>query len=425
MSYRVESDEPAGAILCAEERDEGNYLARHWRGNLPLAQSYWVNGFLTNLVIGAVGLGLMGLEKSGRSLRIFSIAFLLYVLLFLTARIWTLVGVWRSAGRHAARGGSPGWARVAKGMIVLGGLVTVAQLPSLGLKAREFALIAVGRDPIGPMASVAVGAGGRMIRVTGLLSAGIADEFENVLEKSPRATLLVLDSDGGRIFEALRIAEVVRRRGLNTSVEEHCASACTLMLLAGKERSARRLAQIGFHQPDFPGISEAERSEFIAQNRRDYVEAGIAEDFIDRAMTTPPSEMWYPSHSVLVEAGVLTSVEAASEADRDRLRQLLSRMERDMNASRGEMLDDITMLVGARLAGDELVIRYQVAREYSAREARELHDDLLAGIRGDICDGAKRPMVEMGARFMFDYVDKNGKHVTRVTIDKCPAASSG
>ena len=106
MGYRFDSFDPDGALLAAEEQDDGSYWGRHWRGHLPLAQTYWLNGFLTNMVIAGLGLAFMALEHTGRSLRLISVGFLLYVMLALIARGWSLVGIWRSAGRHAARGGT-------------------------------------------------------------------------------------------------------------------------------------------------------------------------------------------------------------------------------------------------------------------------------------------------------------------------------
>ena len=137
MGYRFDSFDPDGELLAAEEQDDGSYWGRHWRGHLPLAQTYWLNGFLTNMVIAGLGLAFMALEHTGRSLRLISVGFLLYVMLALIARGWSLVGIWRSAGRHAARGGTPGWGTVARVMVVFGLLATLGQLPALALQAQE------------------------------------------------------------------------------------------------------------------------------------------------------------------------------------------------------------------------------------------------------------------------------------------------
>jgi len=422
MGYRFDSYDPEGGLLAAEEQDDGSYIGRHWRGHLPLGQSYWLNGFLTNMAIAGLGLAVMTLEQTGRSLRLISAGFILYGLLFLVIRTWTLVGVWRSAGSHAARGGTPGWATVARVMVVLGCLASLAQLPALGLQAKEYGLIALGRDPIGPIAVMSSTNGGSAIELKGPLSAGVADQFEQMIANSPGTRTVLLEAGGGRIFEALRMAEIIMAKGLDTRVERHCESACTLLLLAGKDRSAHQFAEIGFHQPDFPGISEAQRKDFIASNRSDYVNAGVQPVFLDRVMSTPPTGMWYPTHAELVDAGVLTSEEVtvgSSRADHERLGQLLASMASEINASRGVMIDDITRIDGASNAGTELQVHYGLTRSFSPAQAKQLAANLRASIRKEICGSPRKAMVAMGARFNFDYLDSANYQVADITIDKC------
>jgi len=118
---------------------------------------------------------------------------------------------------------------------------------------------------------------------------------------------------GGRIFEAQKIASIVTSRGLNTYVEGSCASACTLILLAGVDRAATPNAQIGFHQPDFPGLDEESRRSIISENRHLYLRAGVNADFIDRALSAKPDEMWYPTTQELMAAGVLNRLSLGGE----------------------------------------------------------------------------------------------------------------
>ncbi|MEO5773122.1 MAG: hypothetical protein ABIQ32_03255 [Sphingomicrobium sp.] len=425
MSYREDSYEPFGGVTEDDEQDQGNYFARHWRGNLSLPRSYWVNGFLTNLTIGGLGLAFVTLSHTGRSLRVISACFLFYVVAFLVARTWTLIGVWRSAGRHAARGGAPRWGVVARGLVVLGVLATAIQMPALAVKAKEYGQIAIGRDPLGGGATLRVNAGGKTLEMKGMLTAGVADRLEHILRSNPNVGLLQLDSGGGRIFEALRIADVIRSRHLNTRVEERCESACTLILMAGKERSADGFAQIGFHQPDFPGLNDRERLDIIADNRRDYIAAGIEPSFLEKALSTPPNDMWYPTHVEMVEADVLSFDEMAvrpPQVQLGHLHKLLSRMEAEINASRGTMIDDITRLDGARLNGSELRTEYGLTRAFNAEESINLKSNLASALSDDLCAGAKRALIEHGARFGFDYSNPDGRKVASVTIDRCPSA---
>lgn len=428
MGYGVDYYDPNGGLLAEEELDDGSYVGRHWRGSLPLGQSYWLNGFLTNLILMGLGLAFFALERTGRSLRIIAIGFLVYLLLFLVARAWTMVGVWRSAGRHAARGGTPGWGTIARVMVVLGIFGTLAQLPSLGLQAKEYGLIAIGRDPLGPAATLSIDHSGKTLELKGVLSAGIADRFDELVGASPGLRTVVLDSDGGRIFEALRMASLIRARGLDTRVERNCASACTFLLLAGKDRSAHRFAQIGFHQPDFPGVSQAQRNALVAENRSDYVNAGIEPAFLDRALSTPPQEMWYPTHAELVDAGVLSAEEitvGSSRLDRDRLAELLTQMATETNKASGVMIDEMTRLEGARLSGSELRVHHRITKPFSAAQVEQARSEIRASLSDELCNSPRRGLIDMGARFGFDYEDPAGKPIISVTIDKCSAETAG
>lgn len=425
MGYRdgyVNSDE----LLADEQDDQGSYIGRHWRGHLSLPRSYWLNGFVVNAVLSVLGLGILALERSGQSLRAIAIGFVVWGMLFLALRIWTLVGIWRSAGRHGARGGSSAWGAIARIMVVLGIGSTAIQFPSLSAQAKEFGSIAIGRDPLGPEAIMSVNAGRDTITISGMLTAGLADRFESLLHDMPQAKTVMLESEGGRIYEALRMAKVIRGRGLDTRVERNCESACTFLLLAGKDRSAHRFAQIGFHQPDFPGISDRERTTIIADNRADYVTAGIEPGFLAEAMATPPEEMWYPTHEVLVEAGALTAQEitvGSAKFDQARLQELLTKIVEDTNRGRGTMLDDMTRLEGASLAGTKMRVRHGLTQSLKT-SMTEFKSGMHAMLEEDICGSPRRSMVEMGASFGYDYDDRSGKPVLSVTIDKCPATSS-
>ncbi|MBL0116023.1 MAG: hypothetical protein IPP45_11860 [Sphingomonadales bacterium] len=117
----------------------------------------------------------------------------------------------------------------------------------------------------------------------------------------------------GTHFEAQKIAEIVDRKGLNTYVEGQCESACTLILLAGRDRATTPNARIGFHQPDFPGLDAEGKRAIIDANRVIYLKAGVSDTFIDRAMSASPKSMWYPSYDEMVAANVVTRLSMGGE----------------------------------------------------------------------------------------------------------------
>ena len=426
MGYRTDGFDLHGGTLAEEEADQGNYLGRHWRGHLSLERTYWVNGVMTNIIVIVLGLLLTMLERSGQSLRLISVGFVTYFALFLLIRGWAMVGIWRSAGRHRARGGNGGWAVVARVLVAAGVLGTVAQAPNIALQAREYGLIAIGRDPIGPIASMALDPSGSTLEINGFLSAGVADAFADKISAAPKLRLVSVESDGGRIAEALRMAELIKARGLDARVERRCASACTFLLLAGKERSAHQFAEIGFHQPDFPGLTDADRTTVIADNRADYIKAGIAPEFLERALTTLPEDMWFPNHDELVSAGVLTSREitvGSRVADQRRLAEILARNAAETNQASGRMVDKITRLISAEASGIDLSLKYQLTERMAPSRRATLGQRMRTSVRTAVCADVQRQLIAQGARFTFDYVGPDGEDLFGFTIDKCPEGS--
>ena len=119
------------------------------------------------------------------------------------------------------------------------------------------------------------------------MTSGLSGRFRALAAEAPRLRTVALTSPGGRQLEAMRIAETIGERRLDTRAEIECMSACTFVLLAGRERTAAGGAAIGFHQPAFPGWSESDRRAATAQMMLDYRRAGVSPGFVERAASTP------------------------------------------------------------------------------------------------------------------------------------------
>jgi hypothetical protein len=287
-----------------------NYLVRHWRGECRLPVAYWVNGtLLVFAVVMLLALGTTALETYGFSLQLMAIGALVQIVASLLIWLWAAVGVWRSATVHEDRGGSGFWAILAQVMVAFGALGTFIQLRGDVLQAQEFGVLAVGGDPLGAPGTVTVSKDGATVQIEGLLTSGISGRFADAIVGQPGLRTVTLSSPGGRHLEGVRIADAIRARGLDTRVEEQCLSACTFVLLSGRERTAHPDAPIGFHQPDFPGWSRRDQATAIAEAGDDYRRAGVDADFVARAMSVPPEAMWLPSHDSMENANVLTATE--------------------------------------------------------------------------------------------------------------------
>ena len=93
-------------------------IGRHWRGDYPLARSFWVSGMLGSLYLGAFYVTLVvGLPDGIESAPGWNATYLVASLLF---GIWLGVGLWRSANHHIEQTGRQFWARIDQLIVVIG-----------------------------------------------------------------------------------------------------------------------------------------------------------------------------------------------------------------------------------------------------------------------------------------------------------------
>jgi len=114
-----------------------NYFARHWRGELSLPRSYWINGALIfglgwNLLFVMAFMTTVPLVRSSTGLAI--LLLLCIQALDIAVYIWALVGTWRAAGNYQ---GPRFWAILARiGMSLGVGGSIVHLTENLSLIAR-------------------------------------------------------------------------------------------------------------------------------------------------------------------------------------------------------------------------------------------------------------------------------------------------
>lgn len=308
-------EEHAGWEVVPAPEPHRNYLVRHWRGECSLPASYWLNTVIIgNAVIFGTAAALGAVGRSGVPLRIVAIASLLFLAGTVLVWLWGAVGTWRSAQLHEDRGGSGGWAIAAQVMVVLSAFGMLLQFRPYVLQGTEFAVLAAGGDPLGEAGTLTLSQDGTALRVEGMLTNGISGRFRAMAADAPQLRLVILDSPGGRQLEAMRIGATITARRLDTRAEGQCLSACTFVLLAGRERTASPATPIGFHRASFPGWSAADSRAAAMEMEADYRRAGIPADFIRRVVATPAESMWVPTEDELLAANVLTTVETVVTA---------------------------------------------------------------------------------------------------------------
>lgn len=312
---------PAGGPVQTRPLTEGtdtrpkrrwrNWIARHWRGDLPLWVSYWVISLITNLATPVIAAGISLLMRSGtyEPLRSFAAIVTIWIIAVVVTT-WQLGGLWRSARRYRvdkARDGKWGvWGIAAQISVVVGVIATGFAFVREGVpQLVEVYAIAFRGDPDIPDYTIRVMRDGTEAEIAGGFKYGLTEDFGKVLAASPRIGVVHLDSLGGRIGEGQSLYRLIRQHGLTTYVRANCMSACTLAFAAGRERYIAQGATLGFHRGAFPGTDEGAQDH---AQRMIFTEAGFAPAFIDTALSTPHRSMFKPSADVLLDAHVITAV---------------------------------------------------------------------------------------------------------------------
>jgi hypothetical protein len=283
------------------------FFRKHFNGDYTLARSYWGHLFL--LQYAYLGATMVFLDWLAQTLpaRYSSGGVIFFTVFGYVVWGWSVGGTWASANKHAARGGSANWAAIAKVLVVLGGLKILSATPANIVTVADHWPVARGAQ-LGPSVSLQIDRGGKAIVLAGGINDGVADALAAALDRAPAVTTIVLQSGGGWTREGRLLAGTIAARGLGTRVDTECSSACTIAFLAGKVRTARPGARLGFHAFSAVGGGEA-----IGRSvQKTYGEAGLADAFIARIAATPPQQMWYPDQDELYAQGILTLPPAAT-----------------------------------------------------------------------------------------------------------------
>ncbi len=156
-----------------------------------------------------------------------------------------------------------------------------------------------------------------------------ADYLKETLLQNRNILTLELNSLGGLIEAAVYMSDIIIDFELNTHVVGECASACTIIFLAGEKRTIERGSWLGFHQgswdknsiklhyqnnkEDYGWENEFDHSSWIYKDTQQQIfrdmeyliERGVDALFAIKTMKADNKDMWYPRRKELEDAGVL------------------------------------------------------------------------------------------------------------------------
>jgi hypothetical protein len=117
-------------------------------------------------------------------------------------------------------------------------------------------------------------------------------DFARARRAAPDATTLILNSNGGDVDQAIRIARDVRALSLDTYVplRHGCYSACAYIYFAGVNR--RATGQLGVHQISDPAFTAASLQESIAELFDLFHDLGVDARITSEMLRTRPEGLY-------------------------------------------------------------------------------------------------------------------------------------
>ncbi len=327
--------------------------------------------------------------------------------------VWTIIGIWRSATRHQATADTFKSALIAKLFASIGALGLVAHLSQTPSPIVENALVGVGFYPFGVPAALSIN--GRTLHLNGSLTFEVAEQFKYLVGKHPEVNQVSLTSPGGSIDAAVEISSVIKERNLSTVAAGECSSACTIIFLSSKVRAFDADAFLGFHSPSGGDYGdEVVINGTSLETRLAYADAGLSEPFADKVFGTPSNSMWYPTDDVLIKEGAVNLFTKA------RIRQDHEESLKSFNETKPLKIDEFMSMVSAKRDDINLTYTLMISLREDEIDWAAMSQEIADNADELICDDAiSNLMVKSGAIYTYLYVDKIGKKVGLVKVEKC------
>ncbi len=286
------------------------YILKHWRGELSLAISFWVNVFLINIGIRLFETWLTEASPIENPV-VASQVTITYVFVALAIVCpWQIIGLWRSANRHVEATKKGFWSGVVKVLVVLGLLRTLGNVNILWPVYKDLYQIGFGKDEYGDY-SVELTDAGTLIHLKGRLGFGISKEVGQLMAKHPNVKGIILDSIGGRIYEGRELSKIILINGLDTYTLKGCYSACGTAFISGNKRYLAKGANLAFHQYQSGAKSLDPYIDMPSEQKKDlkiYQRRGIGQEFIDKLFKAKQDDLWYPTIEEMLNARVVHEV---------------------------------------------------------------------------------------------------------------------
>jgi hypothetical protein len=280
------------------------YIGRHWRGELSLPRSYWIDGALVLLPFNFYFrvMEFVVVANPPHSPLAFVYLFLGPILLLIPISVWAGVGIWRSAGRRIAEG-SKGWAWIARAIV----LINIPIVALLLINTARFTYSSIVAYEFESAAGYRIIEHKHAVIFHGHITEAAGDNLVAALDKPDVGRLVINGSIGGFLRPAMRVAEKIRERKLFVVALAQCESACTILLAAGQVRAVEPDTETGFHRGSLMGLTQGAPEDLQADKY--YAAAGMSSALIATIRShAGPDDLYDPALKVLIEDGFVTEI---------------------------------------------------------------------------------------------------------------------
>lgn len=290
------------------------FIRKHWLGQYSLSISFWlvlvllgfVYHFFASFILQQISLAY---SKQLTSLIVYQFSGGILLL------PWQVIGVLRSAEYHFKTHGRPIILHSVQAVVLVGSTVIlshfVGQIQTLTIEKD----ISDHQAKVTPTQySIQWRQDKKQILLSGPLDFGVTNAVRQLLEIHPNAEQVVLESEGGQIYEGRGLAVLFQQYEIDTYSFSYCLSSCTTAFIGGTKRYLGKDAELGFHQYAYkPEKLKTFQTFYNLEDEQNkdleiYRSKNVSEDFITQMFKKPNNEIWYPDRETLLETGVVTAI---------------------------------------------------------------------------------------------------------------------
>lgn len=284
-----------------------SYIAKHWRGAHSLSRAFWINNFLLNILLASVSAyWIFSGARTEDPVLLARTILAMTIVSYIVVYPWQIIGLWRSANRSTLQDNKNFWPVVVKLLIVFG---VLASLVETNNERQFYEDLYYDGFQLSEVKNYNVTHDGSTMYLDGDFDYGISEEVKTILERNPGIDNIVLDSDGGLLFEGSELSRLILTNSLNTYTYKGCLSACTIAFISGNKRFIRQGARLGFHQYSYyREMSEIEALPLFNLQSNDanfFRKRGVNVEFTNNMYRASPDDMWYPTETELFENGLV------------------------------------------------------------------------------------------------------------------------